>query len=121
MLDRTSRFPLPGDEVCGDWSREQLERMDSRFVAAVELAFANGLESRASASATVRIGRNGSRRLMGDAAIQAGWSWFRDAKFEATAVEVLARVRASCASVTAEQVRVEFKKRFKGRWQSIAI
>jgi len=58
-----------------------------------------------------------------DAAIGAAWNYLRtnmDAGVDVSAVEVLARVRAVCAYVTAEQVRVEFKKRFKGRWQSTA-
>lgn len=59
--------------LCGDglWSREQFEEMDRRFVAAMELAFAKGVESRVAAAATVRIGRNGSRRLAEEAAIGA--------------------------------------------------
>src|SRR5262245_16918206 len=47
-------------ELCnGLWSRDQLVEMDSRFTAAVAAAFSQGLESRAAASATVRIDRNG--------------------------------------------------------------
>jgi len=101
---------------CGLWSRVQLEAMDAAFVAALEASFQAGLESRAAAAATVRVGprRNGSRLLAEQAAIGAAWNWFKEAKFEATAVEVVARVRASCASVTAEQVRAEFKKRLYG-------
>src|SRR5262249_19973638 len=101
------------DGQCGLWSRAELEAMDQKFVSAVERAFAAGLESRAAAGATVRLGThlNGSRLLKEQAAIGAAWNWFREAKFEATPAEVVARVRASCASVTAEQVRVEFKKR----------
>jgi hypothetical protein len=34
----------PGDEVVGGWSREQLERMDARFVHAVERAIAREKE-----------------------------------------------------------------------------
>jgi hypothetical protein len=101
---------------CGLWARSELEEMNDRFVAALEAAFQAGLESRTAAAATVRVGprRNGSRLLAQQAAIGAAWNWFREAKFEATAVEVVARVRASCASVTAEQVRAEFKKRLYG-------
>src|SRR5215813_7059894 len=44
------------DAQSGLWSREQLLEMDSRFVAALEAAFAKGLESRAAAAATVWIG-----------------------------------------------------------------
>jgi|SRR5262249_16106864 len=101
---------------CGLWSRAELEAMDRKFVASVEAAFAAGSERREAAAATVQIksSLNGSRLLAEQAAIGAAWNWFREAKFEATAVEVVARVRASCASVTAEQVRAEFKKRLYG-------
>src|SRR5262249_34670998 len=101
------------DGQCGLWSRAKLLVMDARFCDALEQAFEAKLESRAAAAATVRLGPrlNGSRLLKEQAAIGAAWNWFREAKFEATAVEVVARVRASCASVTAEQVRAEFKKR----------
>jgi len=34
----------PGDELQGDYTREQLVRMDTRFVHAVERAIANGRE-----------------------------------------------------------------------------
>src|SRR5262249_16161409 len=40
---------LGGD---GFWTRDRLEEMDARFVAAMELAFAKGMESRAAAAAT---------------------------------------------------------------------
>src|SRR5262245_23625108 len=115
MLQRLNS--LDEELYAGDglWSREQFETMDAAFVARVESAFQASLESRAAASATVRVGArgNGSRLLKEDAAIGEVWKWFVDAKFEATAVEVLARVRAVCPGVAAEQVRVEFKKRFK--------
>ena len=90
--------------------------MDSRFRAALERAFELGLESRAAAAATVQIksSLNGSRRLAVDAALGAVWNWFKDLKFEATAVEVVARVQASCPDVTVEQVRADFKKRLYG-------
>src|SRR5215471_14624428 len=40
------------DGQCGEWSRARLIEMNDRFVAAMELAFAKGLESRAAAGAT---------------------------------------------------------------------
>jgi|SRR5215831_3083270 len=94
----------------GTWTRDELKRMNQEFTAAVERAFGLGLESRTTAAAMVSF-RNDSRRLADDAAIGAVWSWFVGVKFEATAVEVLARVRACYSSVTAEQVRVEFRRR----------
>jgi hypothetical protein len=50
----------PGDELQGGWTREQLIRMDDRFVVAVEAAFRSGLESPASASACERPGAGDS-------------------------------------------------------------
>jgi hypothetical protein len=94
----------------GTWTRDQLEEMDRRFVTAVTRAFELGLESRAAAAATVSF-RNGSQRLAEKAAIESAWRWFVDAKFQATAVEVLKFVRARSLSVTAERVRVEFRRR----------
>ena len=47
MLQRLQSLDEELYPGCGLWSRTELEEMDSRFVAAVELAFANGLESRA--------------------------------------------------------------------------
>ena len=44
-----------GDERDGPWTREQLEEMNNRFVAALERAFELGLESRASAANQVAL------------------------------------------------------------------
>ena len=90
---------------------DPLSQMNDRFTAAVETAFRAGLESPAAARATVRVGCENGSRLLEEAAIGGAWRWFVDAKFQATAVEVLARVRASCASVTAERVREGFWRR----------
>jgi hypothetical protein len=53
----------PGDEQNGGWSRVQLIRMDSAFVAALERAFHRGLEQRTSASACQRPGAGDRDRL----------------------------------------------------------
>jgi len=99
-------------ELCnGILSRAQLEEMDARFCAALELAFVNGGESRAAASATVRLGRNGSQQLAEEAAIGGVWRLFVEAKFDMTAVEVMERARAICPHVSAEQVRDAFRRR----------
>lgn len=45
----------PGDELDGLWTREQLLEMDMRFTAALEQAFACGLESRESARREVKL------------------------------------------------------------------
>jgi len=118
MLQRL--LPYDDEQCDGAWSRLELEAMNNAFVRAVSRAFSSGHESPVAASATVRIGGrlNGSRQLEVAAAIGGVWKWFVDAKFEATAVEVLARVRAVCADVPAEQVRDEFKKRL---WRSTSI
>jgi len=97
---------LSGD---GLWPRDRLEQMDAAFTGAVLRAFAAGLESPSAAAATVSF-RKGSQRLE-EAAIESAWHWFADAKFQATAVEVLEFVRARSLSVTAERVRVEFRRR----------
>src|SRR5262249_12029576 len=60
------------DELDGTWSREQLLEMDGRFTAAVERAFGLGLESRAAASATVRIGFRNGKDAAVEGAIEAG-------------------------------------------------
>ena len=77
------------DGQCGLWSRTELEAMDQKFVAAVEAAFQSGLESRAAACATVRIGSVRNRLLKEQAAIGAAWNWFRDAKFDVPAASPL--------------------------------
>ena len=41
--------PQPGDEQIGEWGRERLERMDGRFISAVERALRSGQESLKSA------------------------------------------------------------------------
>ena len=61
------------EEVCGDYTRERLEAMDAAFVAAVELAFAKGGESRAAAAATYVV--NGKQRA--EAVIEAAWCYLR--------------------------------------------
>jgi hypothetical protein len=43
------------DDRYGQWSREELEAMNARFVAAMERAFACGLESRESARREVKL------------------------------------------------------------------
>jgi len=103
------------DGQCGDWTRERLLEMNDRFTAAVERAFELGLESRAAARATVRVGRNG-REAVVEAAIESAWRYLRtnmNAGIDISFVEVLAFARERCSGVTAEQVRVEFKKRFR--------
>jgi hypothetical protein len=45
----------PDDELDGAWSREQLVDMNARFVAALEQAFACGLESRESAASEIKL------------------------------------------------------------------
>jgi hypothetical protein len=104
MLQRLNFF-LGEELLYGDglWTRDQLGEMDRRFVAALELAFAKWLESRAAAAATYAV--NGKQHT--EVVIEAAWRWFRDAKFEATAVEVVAR----CPGVAPARIRAEFKRR----------
>ena len=126
MLQRLSH-PFDEELYAGDglWSRQELEIMDAAFCARVEAAFAAGLESRAAARATIQVksSLNGSRQRAEEAAIESAWRYLREnieAGVDVSFVEVLAFARERCSDVTAEQVRVEFKKRFKGRWQSTA-
>lgn len=50
-FDRRSRSP----DTEGEWTREELEAMDTQFVAALERAFELGLERRASAAGRVGV------------------------------------------------------------------
>lgn len=47
-------FSVPGDEL-QTWSKEELEAMNARFVAALERAFECGAESRESAADQVKL------------------------------------------------------------------
>jgi|AmaraimetFIIA100_FD_contig_81_1063313_length_1688_multi_2_in_0_out_0_3 hypothetical protein len=98
-------IPLDDELSCGDglWTRDRLEGMDARFVAAVELAFAKGLESRAAAAATVRVGYR-------EAVIEAAWRYLlvnMDEGKDVTFAEVLSR----CPGVSPERVREGIKRR----------
>jgi hypothetical protein len=53
----------PNDDRDGFWTREQLEEMNERFVAALEVAFQLGQECRSSASAEFGGISNGSAAL----------------------------------------------------------
>jgi hypothetical protein len=54
----------PDDERHGDWSREQLVEMDGHFSAAMEQAFACGLESRESARREVKLPASAGPRFI---------------------------------------------------------
>ena len=107
MLQRLNS-PFDEELLVGDglWSRAELERMNDSFTVAVERAFELKLESRAAAAATYSGNAMNGKQYI-EAVIEAAWRWFRDAKFEATAVEVVAR----CPGVSPELVRVGFKRR----------
>src|SRR5262245_48241087 len=107
MLQRLN-FSLDEEMSCDDglWSREQLEEMDRRFVAAIELAFAKGGESRAAAAATYVV--DGKQHT--EAVIEAAWCYLRtnmDVGIDVSFAEVLAR----CPGVAPERVRAGFKRR----------
>jgi len=94
------------DGQCGDWSRDQLLDMDSRFVAAVEAAFRAGLESRTAAAATYVV--SGKQRA--EAMIEAAWRYLRtnmDAGIDVTFLEVAAR----CPGIDPHRVYVGIKRR----------
>jgi len=101
------------DDELGDglWSHQQLLEMNDRFVAAVELAFAKGLESRASASAIVKM--NGKQRA-DEIAIELAWRWLREnmeANVDISFSEVVAFVNARCPGVDRARIGAEFKQR----------
>ena len=105
------------DELDGTWSRAQLEAMDASFTAAVEAAFELGLESRAAASATVRVGHRNGREAAIEGAIESAWRYLRtnmDAGIDVSFVEVVAFARERCSGVDQMRVRAGFEQRFKG-------
>jgi hypothetical protein len=53
----------PDDGRYGDWSKEELEAMNSRFVAALEQAFLSGQEHRESAAGQVALPASSGPRL----------------------------------------------------------
>src|SRR5262249_46257681 len=103
------------DRQCGLWSRQELENMNSRFVAACERAFELGLESRAAASAMVRIGavRNGDARRI-EAAIEAGWQELCRHRGDISFAEIVQFVRKRCL-VDPEVIRMGFAQRLRER------
>src|SRR5262245_63593446 len=99
MLQRLNSFFDELDGQCGLWSRAQLIEMNDRFTTAVKLAFAKGLESRASASATVKM--NGKQRA-DEIVIELAWRWLREnmeANVDISFSEVVAFVNARCPGV----------------------
>jgi len=82
--------------------------MNDAFVACVEAAFKSGFESRAAASATVRVGQNGEQRT--EVLIESAWHWLRAnvaAGNDVTFVEVAAR----CPGVNPSRVHESLKRR----------
>jgi hypothetical protein len=111
LLNR--RWYESGDARHGDWSRDQLEAMDSRFCEVVEQAFERGLESRAAATAI--FGGRKQREEAIEAAIEAAWRLCCDKDFDlpfAAAVE-FARARCPGVGVDSARVRIGFELRFK--------
>ena len=100
----------PGDELQGDWSREQLEEMDRRFVAAVETAFQLGLESRAAAAATYsRNVVNGKQHT--EAVIEAAWRYLLTNMGEGkdvTSAAIVARCPGIAPACVCEGIRRRF-------------
>jgi hypothetical protein len=54
----------PDDERWGQWSQDELETMNTRFVAAMETAFQSGQEHRESAAAQVKLPVNSGPRFV---------------------------------------------------------
>jgi hypothetical protein len=102
---------LGGD---GLWPRDRLEQMNTAFIVAVEHAFELGLESRAAASATVRIGRNG-RAAAVESVIEAVWDRLCSKKGQMAASEVLMFVRERCPNIDPAYVKASLAERLRRR------
>jgi hypothetical protein len=102
---------LPGD---GLWNRERLRKMNEDFVAVVERAFELGLESRAAAGATVRVGSSLNGRMV-ESAIGAAYDRLCDRKGQMAAVEIISLVRELCPGISYARIRSEFDRQFKQR------
>jgi len=111
----------PLDEVEGNWSREQLERMNDAFVSVVERAFELGLESRLAAAATVQVksSLNGSRRRAEEAAIEAAWKFLCSEQGDLAFSEILLFVRERVPGVDEVRVREGFLQRLRERGEEL--
>src|SRR5262249_61652958 len=113
VLQRLAPLFSEFDGQYGDWPRERLIEINDAFVSVVERAFELGLESRAAASASVKM--NGKLRA-DEIAIELAWRWLRenmDAGIDISFVEVVAFVQARCSGVTPARVRAGFEWRFR--------
>jgi hypothetical protein len=106
--------PTDPDGQCGLWTRSRLEEMDRCFVAAMEQAFANGGESRAVASATVRVGASLNGKII-ESAVGVAYDRLCDKRGQLAAVEVISLVRESCPGLSYARIRLEFDRLFKRR------
>jgi len=109
MLQRLALSDLDElEKQCGLWSRVELERMNQDFVVACERAFELGLESRASASAIVKL--NGKQHA--DVLIDAAWRYLRTNMDEGRDVS-FAEILARCPGVDRVRICEAFKQRLK--------
>jgi len=108
------------DAQCGLWSRQELEQMNDRFVAAVSNAIRSGRESAAAVSATVRINSslNGSRRRAEEAAIEAGWMELCRRKGDMAFLEVVQFVRERTL-INLEVIRRGLAQRLRERREEL--
>jgi hypothetical protein len=114
MLERlNSSLDEELDVGDGLWSSAQFEAMDATFVAAVELAFRLGGESRGAAGA-IGSSRNGREAAI-EGAIEGAWNMLCHNKGEMAAAEVLAFVWERCPGVDVMRIRSEFDWRFRQR------
>src|SRR5215475_8700672 len=111
MLDLLRSWYESGDEQHGDYTRAQLEVMNSAFVERVEAAFQAGLESRAGAAASY-VTRKSNRRLE-EAVIQAAWDWLWREEGDLPFVEIVKFVRVRCPQICAAVVQAAFERRFR--------
>ena len=116
MLQRLNpSFDLDEELLNGDglWPRDRLLSMDASYVAAVEAAFAAGLESRAAAAATVSF-RNGKAAAL-EGALEGAWNSLISKRGEMAASEVVAYVRARCPGVDVSLIRFGIEQRLRER------
>jgi hypothetical protein len=112
MLQRIGFSDL--DELDGNWSYEELQRMNDRFCARVEAAFAAKLESRAAARATVRVGASLNGKII-ESAVGVAYDRLCDKRGQLAAVEVISLVRELCPGLSYARIRLEFDRLFKQR------
>src|SRR5262249_41904340 len=121
MLQRLASFLDLDEELpSGDglWSREELEEMNRRFVAAVERAFELKLESRVAAAATYSGNATNGKQYT-EALIEAAWRYLLTNMGEGKDVTSAAIV-ARCPGIAPACVREGIKRRLTS-WIEVTL